>query len=193
MPDDTSAAIAVADYPVAGKWRWFVALGIVLIVLGAAAWLDAVSFTQATTVVIGALLLAGGVFQIIHAFMTREWRGFVFGLILGVLYVAGGLIIMREPVHGAVVLTLVLTALIVAGGIVRVVLALRHRALPAWGLILVSGLASILIGYYLYRSLPWTGLTILGTLIAIELVVQGGGWLYFGIALRYLRRTAAAV
>jgi len=190
MPENTAVS-AAEDYQLAGKWQWFVALGIVLIALGVAAWLDVVSVTMATTVVIGALLLAGGVFQIIHAFMTREWRGFVFGLISGLLYAAGGLLIMREPVHGAVVLTLVLAALIVAGGIIRVVLALRHRALPAWGLILVSGLASVIVGYLLYANLPWTGLGILGTLIAIELLLQGGGWLYFGIALRFLRRTVA--
>lgn len=190
MPENTAVS-AAEDYQLAGKWQWFVALGIVLIVLGVAAWLDVVSVTMATTVVIGALLLAGGVFQIIHAFMTREWRGFVFGLISGLLYAAGGLLIMREPVHGAVVLTLVLAALIVAGGIIRVVLALRHRALPAWGLVLVSGLASVIVGYLLYANLPWTGLGILGTLIAIELLLQGGGWLYFGIALRFLRRTVA--
>jgi uncharacterized membrane protein HdeD (DUF308 family) len=195
MPADTmpasTATNAVADYQIARKWQWFVALGIVLIVLGAAAWLDVVSVTLATTIFVGAMLLAGGVFQIIHAFMTRGWRGFVFGLLSGLLYAAGGLLIMREPVHGAVVLTLVLAALIVAGGIVRVVLALRHRALRAWPLILVSGVASVVVGFLLYTNLPWSGLWVLGTLIAIELLVQGGGWLYFGIALRIAGRGVA--
>lgn len=175
---------------VAQKWRWFVALGIVLIVLGVAAWLDAVSVTLATTVVIGASLLVAGIFQLIHAFMTRGWRGFTFGLLSGLLYLGGGLLIINEPVHGAVVLTLVLAAFIVAGGIVRIVLALRHREVRAWGLVLLSGLVSVVVGYMLYANLPWSGLWILGTLIAVELLVQGGGWLYFGIALRFVRRTA---
>jgi uncharacterized membrane protein HdeD (DUF308 family) len=196
MPASTmpanSATSAVADYQIASKWRWFVALGIVLILLGVAAWLDVVSVTLATTIVVGAILLAGGVLQIIHALMTRGWRGFVFGLLSGLLYAAGGLLIMREPVHGAVVLTLILAALIVAGGIVRVVLALGHRALRAWPLILVSGVASVVVGCLLYANLPWSGLWVLGTLIAIELLVQGGGWLSFGIALRFVGRSAAA-
>jgi uncharacterized membrane protein HdeD (DUF308 family) len=175
---------------VAGKWRWFVALGIVLIVLGVAAWLDVVSVTLATTVVIGVSLLVAGVFQLIHAFMIRRWRGFAFGLLSGLLYFGGGLLIINEPVHGAALLTLVLAAFIVAGGIVRIVLALRHRQVRAWGLILLSGLVSVVVGYLLYANLPWSGLWILGTLIAVELLVQGGGWLYFGIALRFTRRTA---
>jgi uncharacterized membrane protein HdeD (DUF308 family) len=191
MPANTAIDVANSS-DVANKWRWFVALGIVLIVMGAAAWLDVVSVTVATTIVVGASLLTGGVFQIIHAFMTREWRGFIFGLLSGLLYAAGGLLIMNEPVHGAVVLTLVLVAFIIAGGIVRVVLALRHRAVRAWGLVLASGLVSVVVGCLLYASLPWSGLWVLGTLIAVELLVQGAGWLYFGIALRFVRRTAAS-
>jgi uncharacterized membrane protein HdeD (DUF308 family) len=186
-----SATSAVKDYRITTKWRWFVALGIVLIVLGAAAWLDVVSVTLATTIVVGAILLVGGVFQIIHAFMTREWRGFILGLLSGLLYAAGGLVIMREPVHGAVVLTLVLAALIIASGIVRVVLAFRNRGLRAWGVVLVSGIVSVVVGCLLYANLPWSGLWVLGTLIAIELLVQGAGWLYFGFALRFVGRTAA--
>ncbi len=175
---------------VAAKWGWFVILGTMLIVLGVAAWLDVVSVTQATTVFIGASLLVAGVFQLIHAFMTRRWRGFAFGLLSGLLYFGSGLLIINEPIHGAVVLTLVLAAFIIAGGIIRIVLALRHREVRAWGLVLLSGLVSIVVGSLLYAKLPWSGPLILGTLVAVELLVQGGGWLYFGIALRFVPRTA---
>jgi len=37
----------------------------------------------------------------------------------------------------------------------------------------LSGLISAVIGALLYASLPWSGLWVLGTLIGIELVVQG--------------------
>jgi uncharacterized membrane protein HdeD (DUF308 family) len=40
----------------------------------------------------------------------------------------------------------------------------------------------------LYRSLPWSGLWVLGTLIAVELLVQGGTWLQFGLSLRQMAR-----
>ena len=71
-------------------------------------------------------------FQIIHAFLTKEWYGFVVSLSCGVLYLIGGLLIMNEPVQGALALTIL----------------------------------------------------VLGTLIAVELVVQGVSSLYFGLALR---------
>jgi uncharacterized membrane protein HdeD (DUF308 family) len=182
----TSAVYGEASPAIVRKWGWFVALGSVLIVLGVVAWLDVAAVTLASTIVIGAILLVGGAFQIFHSFMTmtKQWRSFIFGLLSGVLYFIGGLLIMHEPVQGAIVLTLLLAAVIIVGGIVRIVLALRHRETRAWGVVLVSGLASLAVGCLLYTSLPWSGLWVLGTLIAVELLLQGAGWLSFGIALR---------
>ena len=48
---------------------------------GVIAWLDVVAVTLASTMIIGVLLVIGGAFQVIHAFMTKEWRGFLFGLL----------------------------------------------------------------------------------------------------------------
>jgi uncharacterized membrane protein HdeD (DUF308 family) len=169
---------------VTNRWGWFVALGIVMIVLGVIAWLDVVAVTIAGTIFIGAMLLVGGAFQIVHAFMAKGWQGFVLSLLCGVLYVFGGLLIMNEPLQGALVLTLVVSAALVVGGIVRIVLALRHREMAAWGLMLLSGIVSVAVGILLYASLPWSGLWVLGTLIAVELLVQGVSWLSFGLALR---------
>jgi uncharacterized membrane protein HdeD (DUF308 family) len=176
---------------IATKWGWFVALGIAMIALGVIAWLDVVTVTIASTLFVGASLLIGGAFQIIHAFMTKEWRGFVMSLFCGVLYLGGGLLIMNEPVQGALFLTLLLMAALMVGGVVRIVLALQHRDIAAWGLILFSGVVSIVVGYLLYASLPWSGLWLLGTLIAMELLLQGSSWLYFGIALRFARNAFA--
>jgi uncharacterized membrane protein HdeD (DUF308 family) len=132
------------------KWGWFVALGIAMIALGIAAWLDVITVTIAGTIFVGASLLIGGVLQIIHAFMTKEWRGFILNLFCGILYIGGGLLIMNEPVQGALFLTLLLMAALMAGGVVRIVLALQNRNIKAWGLILLSGIVSIVVGYLLY-------------------------------------------
>jgi uncharacterized membrane protein HdeD (DUF308 family) len=186
----TSSSLGGPMANVTHRWGWFVALGIVMIVLGVIAWLDVVAVTVAGTLFIGAMLLVGGGFQIVHAFMAKGWRDVVLGLLSGVLYVFVGLLIMSEPLQGALVLTLVISAALVVGGIVRIVLALRHREMASWGLLLFSGIVSVAVGILLYASLPWSGLWVLGTLIAIELLVQGLSWLYLGLALR--RRHVAA-
>ena len=185
----SSQKASAAD--ISTKWGWFVALGIAMIALGVAAWLDVITVTIAGTIFVGASLLIGGVLQIIHAFMTKEWRGFMMSLFCGILYLAGGVLIMSEPMQGALFLTLLVMAALVVGGVVRIVLALQHRNIAAWGLILLSGIVSIFVGYLLYASLPWSGLWVLGTLIAIELLIQGSSWLYLGLALRFARDALA--
>jgi uncharacterized membrane protein HdeD (DUF308 family) len=169
------------------RWGWFVALGIAQIVLGVIAWFDVIAFTIAGVVFIGALLLVAGVFQIVHAFMDRDWRAFILDLLVGVLYVIGGFLLMAEPVQGSLVITILVSAALIIGGILRIVIAIQHRHMPGWGMMLASGVISLLVGLMLYLTLPWSGLWVVGTLIAVELVVHGVSWLQFGLT---LRRTA---
>jgi uncharacterized membrane protein HdeD (DUF308 family) len=181
------ASFGAGDSPFSGitmKWGWFAALGILSIVAGFLALLDVVAFTIISVIFIGAMLLVSGIFQVVHAFATKTWRHFGINVVLGVLYVVGGLLIMREPVRGSLVITIFLLAALVVGGIMRIVIALRHRELRYWWLMAIGGVISVVIGILLWASLPWSSLVLLGTLIAFELIVMGVTWLQFGLALR---------
>ncbi len=169
---------------VRARWGWFVAFGIALIVLGVVAWIEVVAVTLVSVVFIGAAMLVGGVLQVGHAFMTKGWGGFFLHLAGGVLYVVGGFLIMDEPVTGSVVITLMLAAVMVVGGILRIVIALRHRELRGWWLGVLGGIVTFALGVLLYVTLPWSGLWVLGTLVAVELVMVGATWLQFGLLLR---------
>ena len=110
-----------------GRWGWFVALGVLLLLLGVLALGDVVAVTVVSAIFIGAALLVGGIFQIIHAFANKAWSAFLLNLVAGVLYVVGGLLIMQEPVQGSIIITLFLLLALVVGGILRIVIALSHR------------------------------------------------------------------
>ncbi len=190
---DTQASISPKGLNyrhVASKWGWFVALGLVLISAGVFALGDVVTFTLVSVIFIGAMLLVGGIFQIIHAFMTKQWSGFLLNLFVGLLYIIGGFLIMQEPVHGSIVITLLLLAAILVGGITRIMIALRHRELDGWWLMLLGGVISVILAIMLYESLPWSGLWVLGTLIAVELMIHGFTWLRVGLSLRQLAHSA---
>jgi uncharacterized membrane protein HdeD (DUF308 family) len=166
------------------RWGWFVALGIAQLILGIIAWFDVIAFTIAGVIFIGALLVVAGVFQIVHAFMDREWGGFALHLLVGVLYVIGGLLLMDDPLPGAVVVTILVAAALIIGGILRIVIGVRHRHMPGWGLMLAGGVISLVVGVMLYLMLPWSGLWVVGTLIAVELIMHGVSWIQFGLTLR---------
>jgi len=165
-------------------WGWFVALGIAQLVLGIIAWFDVIAFTIAGVILIGALLLVAGVFQVVHAFMDREWGGFALHLLVGILYVIGGFLLMDEPLEGSVVITILVAAALIIGGVLRIAIGVQHRHMPGWGLLLAGGVISLLVGVMLYLMLPWSGLWVVGTLIAVELIFHGVSWIQFGLTLR---------
>jgi uncharacterized membrane protein HdeD (DUF308 family) len=166
------------------RWGWFVGLGIAQLVLGIIAWFDVIAFTIAGVIFIGALLVVAGAFQVAHAFMDREWGMFLLHLLVGILYVVGGLLLMDEPLEGSVVITILVAVSLIIGGIMRIVIGARHRHMPGWWLIVASGVISLLVGLMLYVTLPWSGLWVVGTLIAVELIVHGVSWIQFGLTLR---------
>ncbi len=165
-------------------WFWFVAMGVLQILLGAFCWLDVMMATLAGTLLIGAALAVGGFLQVVHAFLDRGWRVFALHVLSGLLYLVGGLLIMAEPVSGAIALTIAIAALLIVGGLVRVMIALSHWHLGGSGMLLIGGLVSIGVGVALWLLLPWSGLWVLGTLIAVELILHGAAWFEFGLALR---------
>ena len=166
------------------KWGWFVALGVAQLILGIIAWFDVIAFTIAGVIFIGALVLVAGVFQVIHAFMDREWGSFALHLLVGLLYVIGGILLMEEPIQGSIIITILVSAALIIGGILRIVIGVQHRHMPGWGLMIAGGIISLIVGIMLYLMLPWSGLWVVGTLIAVELIVHGVSWLQFGLALR---------
>lgn len=184
MSTTTGSALPRGPAGAAHRWGWFVAFGVLLIVIGVVAWFEVVAVTLASVLFLGAAMLVGGVFQIVHAFVVRGWSGFLLHILAGLLYIVGGFLIMAEPLTGAVVITLFLSVCLAVAGIMRVVLAIQHRELRGWWLMLFSGLITLLIGLLLYSTLPWSGLWVLGTLIAAELVIHGITWVQFGLMLR---------
>jgi uncharacterized membrane protein HdeD (DUF308 family) len=86
--------------------------------------------------------------------------------------------------QGSVVITILVAAALVIGGILRIAIGVQHRHAPGWALLIVSGVISLLVGVMLYMTLPWSGLWVVGTLIAVELIMHGVSWVQFGLALR---------
>ena len=66
------------------NWGWLLALGILMIILGAIA--APVAATIAVQFMLGWLLVITGIAEGIHAFMVRGWRGFLLELLSAVLY-----------------------------------------------------------------------------------------------------------
>src|SRR2546430_14603659 len=82
-------------------WACFLVLGIVVMVVGVMAIGAAFIATFTTILAFGALLLAGGVVQIVNAFLGRGWRGFFVHLLVGVIHLIVGTLMLEYPLGAA--------------------------------------------------------------------------------------------
>ncbi|WP_029006567.1 HdeD family acid-resistance protein [Azorhizobium doebereinerae] len=165
-------------------WGWFVALGLVFIVLGFVALAHLVASTFATALYVGAMVLVAGVVQVIHAFRVKEWSRFAIWLLCGLLYVVAGGLIMAQPLLAAGIITLVLGVSFVINGVFRIAAGIGARGYQGWGWIVFSGAMTLLLGAIIIAGWPVNGLMILGLLLGVDLVVNGVATLLFGLALR---------
>ena len=96
--------------------RWFLVMGIALVIIGMIAIGSAVVMTIVSVMFLGWLLIIGGVFEVIHGFTRRPWSGFFINLLAGALYAVAGIVMVANPALAAVTLTLLIAMMLIVAG-----------------------------------------------------------------------------
>lgn len=156
----------------------FVVLGAVLVVVGVLSLAFPLLAALSFNLVVGLTLLTGGIAALVHAFRVRGWQGRAVQIVLGLLYLLGGLVFLVNPFAGLLALTLALGAFFAADGIARILMAAQIRPMRGWGLFLVSGLLSLVLGALVLLGLPggWS-LAILGLVVGLNMLLTGAAFL----------------
>jgi uncharacterized membrane protein HdeD (DUF308 family) len=172
-------------------WVWFLVLGIALVVLGTIAigWACVTTITIAATWLFGFVLLGGGIGEIIHSFTVGKWSGTLVHLLIGLLYAVVGFMMISDPADSAITLTKIIAIFMIIGGIFRVVAALAHR-FAGWEWVLLNGGITLLLGLFIYRQLPESGLWFIGLFLGIEMIFNGWSWIALAIGIRRLPATS---
>lgn len=167
-------------------WGWWVALGIALIVVGGIALTNLLAATAVSVFFVGAMMIVGGIAEIVFAFSTArgQWGRFFLWLLLGVLYVAAGVLTFRNPVLATAVLTLLLAASLIAVGVLRIAGAVSVRPMSSWGWLLAAGVLTLLVGVIIGLGWPTNSLWVLGLFLGVDLLFSGISYAAVGIALR---------
>jgi len=177
--------------PFSKNWAWFLVWGIALAALG----IFAVSATTLTTLVtvflLAFVLLVSGIVVIVDAFTFWHVKGhgFLIHVIMGILYLAAGAILIKNPVAGSVSITFLLGTFYIVLGIFRIIYSLSMQLL-SWGWSLVNGIITLLLGILIMASWPESSLYIIGLFVGIDLFFCG--WAYIMVALaarRFLNKT----
>ena len=168
---------------IGNRWGHFLALGIILIILGTLAIMFSFIASLAVALTFGILLAVGGVVQIVTSFWASRWGGFFLGLVLGLLYLVAGIFMVRHPISAIEAITLVMAFAYMVGGIMRIAFGATHRVVGA-GWVLVNGIISLVLGIWIWVMWPWKTLWVPGLFVGIDLLFLGWSWVMLGAAVK---------
>ena len=171
---------------------WFIALGVVLFILGLVALYNAIDATLVTTIIVGWLLVIAGIANIIGVFTSNagtRWR-LLQGL-LGILFIVVGFDIIADPLSGAIALTIVIGAMLIADGIFRIVASFMDREAGGRVWMIVLGIINIVLGFWIWSGIPVSGIVI-GVFVGLQLLIAGMAWIIAGFTSGPSRATAGA-
>ena len=145
-----------------------------LVLLGYTTWA-----TKVSVLFVGWMLLLFGLVGLAGALRRIGRSGFWSAALGGALLSALGLMFLRNPGVGAVTLTLIAGGGFLVGGLVRLVVAGQEEPTSRLPL-LVGGIISTTLGLLIVFNLFTASLTLLGLVLAIEMMSDGLVMMMFG-------------
>ena len=166
------------------RWGWFMALGILMVLLGMIAIGAPLASGVAVNLIVGWLLVISGVAHGIHAFKASGWRGGLVQFLCALLYLGVGWMMITNPVAGLLALTVTVLVYFIASGIFKIILAIRVENLPQRGWVTVTGILSLVLAIYIGSQFPTSAMWVIGMLFGIEMMFSGWAFIMIAMAAR---------
>ena len=174
-------------------WGLFLIEGSILCVLGVIAIVVPPVATLAVEILVGWLFLISGVVGLVTTFRMREAPGFWWSLLSAVLGLGAGLVLLWDPLSGALSLTFILIVFFVVEGVASIMFALEHKRelTGRWGFMLVSGIVDLILAAIIIAGLPGTAAWAIGLLVGINMIFGGTALIAMAMHARALDPRAA--
>lgn len=164
-------------------WGWFLAFGVGLVALGAAAVARSFRATITTMLFFGWLLIIASAIEIVQSVMVGHWAGFFHHLFAAILFGVAGVLLVTRPIISAETLTLFMGMFFLIGGLFQLVTSLVV-ALPGFGWQALDGVITFLLGVLVVSQWPVSGLWAIGLFLGIDLIFYGFAWIAIALGLR---------
>ena len=138
----------------------------------------------AASVFFGWLLVLSGVGHLVFAFHIRSIGGFLWQVLLGILYFLAGGYLLLHPVAGLVTVTLALAIYLFAEGVLELILSLRIRPRRGWAWLLVDAIITLILAFLIWQTWPSNSDWVIGTLVGISILFSGLSRLVLSLAAR---------
>lgn len=171
--DRNEYVLQVDEDPFLRNLDWLRVIAIALILLGLTALYAPFYSSFGPGRIFGLLFLAGGAMFVVHAVRSRRWGGFSAEFLLGVLYIATGILVFFHPLELVPSLTLFLGVFYLAKGILKMGYSLRLQARSSWQWMLANGTVSVLMGIVVLAGLPSVAMWGVAILVGLDLIFSG--------------------
>jgi len=140
----------------------------------------------------GVLLVIAGVVALVYPYIASVTLIFLLGwvphfwlqLVSAVLAILIGILLLRNPDAGLLIMTVLLIVFFFVEGVSKVIFALNIRPFMGWVWVLASGVIGILLGAYLWANMPVASEWVLGVLLGIQLIAEGAALAYLAWMVR---------
>ena len=171
---------------------WFIAMAVVFIVIGLMAIVEPVVAGLAVTILVGWLLIFGGVAHLVTAFSGGGAGRVILQVLIGIVYILGGVYFLTHPLLALGTLTLLLAVIILAEAVFEVIAYFWTRGERGSGWLLVNALITLLLGGLIWFHWPSSSVWAIGILVGVNLLMTGFSRLMFGLAARQLANRGTA-
>jgi uncharacterized membrane protein HdeD (DUF308 family) len=157
---------------------WYLIQGVLLVVAGVLALIYPLFASVTVVFLLAWILIISGVLQGIGLIGASNVPHYWLQLISAVLAILIGVLLLRSPDGGLLVMTVLLIVYFMVEGIAKVIFALTIRPFPNWGWVLGSGVVGILLAFILWANMPLSSDWLLGLMLGVLLVCEGAALTY---------------
>jgi uncharacterized membrane protein HdeD (DUF308 family) len=163
---------------------WSITLSVLMILAGILAIASPLAAGIGVNIFVAWLLIFSGCVHLVFAWYRPSAGGFVWELLLGILYIFIGGYLLMHPLAGLASLTLALAIYLFMESILEFVLGFTLRPLPGSGWLLVDGIITLILAVMIWRTWPSSTGWVIGTLVGISMLFSGTSRLAFSLAAR---------
>jgi uncharacterized membrane protein HdeD (DUF308 family) len=183
--DAAAAAVREAMRETVKRYSlWYLLQGVLMVLAGVLAVIYPLLASVAMVYLLGWVLIVSGVLQAIGLIGARDVPHYWLALISVVLAIVIGVLLLRQPESGLLLMTVLLIVFFMVEGISKIIFALTIRPFPHWGWVLASGLVGIVLAVYLWANMPVSAEWVLGFLLGIQLICEGAALAYLAWRVR---------
>jgi uncharacterized membrane protein HdeD (DUF308 family) len=165
------------------RWAWFVGFGVIAVLLGLGLLSAAGLATLISVSLIAAFMILIGGIEVTVGFQAPTFGSGVWFVLVGLAYIVTAAFVLARPEQGAVGLTLMLGAALLATGLLRIYFATRLPEGPRL-YVAIAGVVTTLLGVFILVGWPENSAYVLGIFLGVDMLVYGASWLNFGLFLR---------